>query len=63
MKKFETKNLKSGIHSLTYKVDKIVVESNFGSESAVSIYTLDEAWLALAAFNRLIEEKVLNNIL
>jgi hypothetical protein len=47
-------NLKSGIHSLTVKTDKIVVESNFGRSSMVSVYSPEEHEEALACFNRLI---------
>jgi hypothetical protein len=49
-------NLKDGIHSLTVKADKIVVESNFVKESFVSIYTLKEYDLAVFAFKRLTQQ-------
>lgn len=46
-------NLKKGIHSLTVKGSKIRVESNFGRESMVSTYNLDEYEKALQVFTRL----------
>ena len=48
-------NMKHGKHSLTFKADKIVVESNFGKHSMVSKYSLGEYQLALATFNKLTE--------
>ena len=47
------KNLKDGIHSLTVKSEKIIVESNFGKSSMVSEYSLEEYEKAISTFLQL----------
>ncbi len=47
-------NLSQGIHSLTIKGNKVVVETRIGNQSMVSTFTLAEYDKALNCYNKLI---------